>query len=97
MATLAWPSIHACPLAPKAAEANPTTNASTIAKPTTAEVALPTHNALLTAPLNMPLTLPALLLFSGAERRANAPPRCASIISIEATGAERIPQMDYLW
>src|SRR5918995_5320092 len=53
VATLFWPSTHACPLAPNAAEAKPTTSASSIARPTTAEVALPTDSALRTMLFNM--------------------------------------------
>ena len=53
VALFIWPSIQACPLAPKAIEAIPTTRANTRASPNTIEAVLPTHATLLSTLLTM--------------------------------------------
>ncbi len=98
MATLGWPSIHACPLAPKAALAAPNTKASITASPTRKTVALPTHITLLTALLNISCSL-SLLSCSEMGRSAEQTlhPMSRNGCSVQVNGGKRIPKMAYLF
>src|SRR5215207_6158251 len=69
------PRMKLPPLAPKAVEATPSTNASITARPTRNTVALPTHITLLAALLIMLRSLSFAPAVYGDEHRANAPPR----------------------
>jgi hypothetical protein len=93
-AVFCLPRMKGLPVWLMAIEATPNTSASISARPTTAEVILPIHIALLAALLSM---RPLPIRMERGSREGDPAPCNVTKVAYRTPRSERIPQMSYLW